>query len=85
MDKCQKLLQKAQTAPGNLSFVELCKLAECHGFIFKRQEGTSHKVYAHPSLHPSMGGFMNFQAIKGKAKPYQVRQLLRAIENIKDE
>lgn len=83
MDKCEKLLAAAEASPGSLSFDELCALAECYEFEFKRQKGTSHRMYSHPSLLPTEGGFMNFQSDKGKAKPYQVRQLLRAIENLK--
>ena len=85
MEKREKLLAAAEASPSSLSFDELCALAECYGFEFKRQKGTSHRVYGHPSLLPTEGGFMNFQSAKGKAKPYQVRQLLRAIENLKKE
>jgi len=84
MDKCNKLLQRAQGAPGSLSFKEVCALAECHGFVSLRQTG-SHAMYKHPSLHSAMGGFMNFQSENGKAKAYQVRQLLRAIEYLEDQ
>ena len=84
MDNCEKLLADAQASPGSLTFDELCALAVCKGFVFKRQRG-SHRMYGHPSLHPMEGGFMNFQPDKGgKAKAYQVRQLLRAIENLTD-
>lgn len=85
MDKCEKLLLKAKRSPANLGFEEVCRLAECYGFVFKRQEGTSHRIYGHPSLHPAQGGFMNFQEDKGKAKAYQVRQLLKAIEVLEDD
>jgi hypothetical protein len=47
--------------------------------VFKRQDGTSHRIYQHPDL--GRDGFMNFQSVQGKAKPYQVRQLLKAIES----
>jgi len=85
MEKREKLLAAAEASPSSLSFDELCTLAECYGFEFKRQKGTSHRMYGHPSLLPADGGFMNFQSDKGKAKPYQVRQLLRAIENLKKQ
>jgi hypothetical protein len=81
MEKCDKLLRRASEAPGSLSFSEICALAKCYGFVSTRQTG-SHAMFQHPTLHPSMGGFMNFQNSKGKAKPYQVRQLLSAIENL---
>jgi hypothetical protein len=60
MDKCDKLLAAAEASPSSLSFDDLCKLAECYGFEFKRQKGTSHRMYGHPSLSASEGGFMIF-------------------------
>ena len=74
MGRYEKLLQRAMEAPGNLRFSELCSLAECAGFIFDRAAG-SHKIYKHHA-----GGMMNFQDVNGKAKPYQVRQLLDFIQ-----
>jgi hypothetical protein len=88
MTKCEKLFQKAISSPNNLRIEEVCKLAECYGWVFQRQEGTSHGVYMHPALGNTPGSLMNFQSKNGKAKPYQVRQLLNAIEvleALKDE
>lgn len=76
MSKCDKLLKKAQNSPTNLRFEELCQLAECNGFIFKGQISTSHRKYQRPGYK----SIMNFQDDHGKAKDYQVRQLLAAIE-----
>jgi len=59
-------------------------LAECFGFIFQRQSA-SHLVYEHPSLSINQNRLMNFQNFNGKAKPYQVRQLLKAISYLNDE
>ena len=70
MGRFEKLLQRAIEAPGNLRFADLCTLAEMAGFVFDRAAG-SHRIYKHP-----MGGMMNFQDVNGKAKPYQVKQLL---------
>jgi predicted RNA binding protein YcfA (HicA-like mRNA interferase family) len=70
MGRFEKLLQRATEAPGNLRFSDLCTLAEMAGFVFDRAGG-SHKIYKHPA-----GGMMNFQDVNGKAKPYQVKQLL---------
>jgi hypothetical protein len=75
MSKCDKLLKRARQAPKAVRFEELCALAECYGFVFARQEG-SHRVYKHPAFR----GIMDFQNDNGQAKPYQVRQLLEAIE-----
>ena len=81
MDKCQKLLQKARRSPKNLRFDELGSLAKCYGWVFKRQNG-AHQIYENVQLTPEDGRLMNFQSDQGKAKPYQVNQLLNAIENL---
>ena len=73
------LRAKARCAPNNFRFEELCKLAELYGWKLKRQQGTSHKIYGHPSLGNATGALMNFQNRKGQAKRQQIRQLLDAI------
>lgn len=83
MGDCEKLLDKAKQSQNNYRFADLCRLAECHGFVRTRQKG-SHVLYVHPKLKPEEGGLQNFQDDKGKAKPYQVRQLLAAIKNLED-
>lgn len=75
MAKKEKLFRKAQNSPNNLSFEELCSLAKKFGFIYKDSNG-DHDIYKHPD-----GGMMNFQSVNGKAKPYQVRQLLEYIKD----
>lgn len=82
MASCEKLLDKARRSPSNLTFDEICKLAECEGFLAHPKNGTSHAVYTHPKLGNTPGSLMNFQSRKGKAKPYQVKQLLDAIDAI---
>jgi len=77
MGSREKLLQKAYSTPDGLRFDELVRLAEQHGFEFDRQKG-SHKFY----VHATTGKTLNFQDRKGKAKAYQVKQCLRAIEEI---
>lgn len=74
LEKIIKLQEKLEKSQSNVSFSDLCKLAEMVGFSFDRQNG-SHKVYRHEK-YP---GIMNFQDVKGKAKPYQVKQLLTFI------
>jgi hypothetical protein len=74
MGKCDKLLQRARAAPASLRFEELCQLAECHGFALARQKG-SHRLYKRAG-EPRV---MNFQDDRGKAKEYQVKQLLDVI------
>jgi len=58
-------------------FGELCTLAECYGFVHDRTTG-SHHIYKRPGYMK----LLNFQNVRGTAKPYQVRQLLAAIEEI---
>ncbi len=77
MGRCEKLLDTARNDPGSLRFTEVCYLAECFGFEFARQDG-SHVMYKYPGYRE----VMNFQDVKGEAKKYQVKQLLRALEEL---
>jgi len=71
----QKLLQKALASPANLRFEEVCALARAFGFYQSRVKG-SHYIYVHPSVRE----LVNLQDVRGKAKPYQVRELLELVE-----
>ena len=73
--KKRKLLAKALTGSKNLRFTEAVRLAEAFGFRLSRVRG-SHHVFAHPTLRE----LVNLQEVGGKAKPYQVRQLLDLVE-----
>jgi len=81
MANCTKLLLKARNSPHNLRFDELCSLAECFGWVPCGGTG-SHRVYMHSALGNNVGAMMNFQSRKGCAKPYQVKQLLEAIDGL---
>ena len=74
LERLKKLHEKLKTSQDNVSFSDLCRLAEMVGFALDRQKG-SHRVYTHEKFP----GIMNFQDVKGKAKPYQVKQLLNFI------
>jgi len=74
-EKLKSLHRKLEQSRNNVSFTDLCALAELVDFTFDRQGG-SHKIYRHKS-HP---GIMNFQEVKGKAKPSQIKQLLDFID-----
>ncbi|MBE9048103.1 type II toxin-antitoxin system HicA family toxin [Pleurocapsales cyanobacterium LEGE 10410] len=76
MGKKDKLLNKAKNSAANLRFNDLIKLAELCGFEKKRQKG-SHVIMKHKT-HDI---FMNFQDNNGDAKPYQVKQLLKEIDD----
>lgn len=78
MSKCDDLLEKARNNPRGLRFQELCDLAVCLGWVFARQDGTSHRIYKKPGERR----LMDFQeGPNGTAKPYQVRQLLNTIQD----
>ena len=64
--------------PSGVRFTELRKICE-HYFGKPRQGGGSHCVFRTPwPANPRV----NIQNNKGKAKPYQVRQVLQAIDKL---
>lgn len=71
----RKLLQKLLSGSKNLKFSDVVSIAEAFGFEFDRISG-SHHIFVHPNV-PEL---VNLQKVKGKAKPYQIRQLLKIIE-----
>lgn len=71
----RKLLKKALSSPANLRFEEACALARAFGFHLSRVSG-SHHIFAHQSI-PEL---LNLQEVSGKAKPYQIKQLLALVE-----
>jgi hypothetical protein len=70
-----KLLIRALSSPANLRFKEICDLALAFGFQLSRVSG-SHHIFVRQSI-PEL---LNLQNVGGKAKPYQVRQLLGLVE-----
>ena len=70
-----KLLKKALASPSSLRFEEAAALAVAFGFEPTRVRG-SHHIFIQPGVHE----LVNLQNVRGKAKAYQVRQLLRLIE-----
>ncbi len=61
--------------PRNLRFDEVARLAEAFGFRLARTRG-SHHIFVHDRL-PEL---LNLQSVAGRAKLYQVRQLLQLVE-----
>jgi hypothetical protein len=62
-----------------IHFGDLVKVCD-HFFGQPRQRGTSHRVYKTPWPGDPR---VNIQNAQGKAKPYQVRQVLKAIVKIR--
>lgn len=73
--KKQKMLQKLLSGSKNIRFSEAAACAKAFGFELARISG-DHHIYVHPEV-PEL---VNLQDIRGKAKPYQVKQLLQIIE-----
>jgi len=73
--KKRKLLQKLLSETKNIRFSEAVAGAEMFGFRLERING-SHHIF----IHPEVAELVNLQDVKGKAKPYQVKQLLQLIE-----
>ena len=67
--------------PKDVRFADLCRVCDRY-FGEPRQRGTSHRVYKTPWEGDPR---VNIQGSKGKAKAYQVRQVLKAIERLEDE
>lgn len=76
--RLKKLLKKMRESPANVRFSDLCKVCE-HFFGPPRQRGTSHRIYKTPWAGDPR---INIQDSKGKAKAYQVRQVLEATSRL---
>jgi hypothetical protein len=77
-----ELLDEMRTNPAGVRFADACKVVT-HFFGKPRQKGSSHHVWKMPwagdpriNLQPGQGG---------KAKPYQVRQAVQAIDRLLQE
>ncbi len=75
MDRRHLLNRLAQGAFNNVAFDDLIDLAHGFGFRLIRTSG-SHHILAHPDI----AELINLQSVRGEAKPYQIRQLLRMVE-----
>jgi predicted RNA binding protein YcfA (HicA-like mRNA interferase family) len=75
MGRKQKLLAKVLAGSRNIAFADAVLLAEAFGFTLARVSG-SHHIFEHPDV----AEIVNFQNVKGQAKPYQIRQFLRIVE-----
>ncbi len=70
-----KLFRKALNGPKNLPFHDFLQLANAFGFRLARTSGSHHIL-----IHDEVAEPLNLQEVDGKAKPYQVRQFLRIVE-----
>jgi len=79
--KIEKLLAQMRNSPSSVRFADVVKVCD-HFFGEPRQRGTSHRVYRMPWQGDPR---VNIQNDHGKAKAYQVRQVLAAIDKLEGE
>ena len=80
MGNTDKLIIKAKNSPQNLRFEEFCKLCEIFGMKLRKKGSSGHSIVYKYKGPP--GYTQSIQNVNGKAKPYQVRQLLTWAERI---
>ncbi len=79
MSKKAKLIAQILANPANVRYEDACKVARWLGFEAKGGKG-SHTVFVHPT-----GMMLNFQNRCGMILAYQADQLIRAIEQLREE
>jgi len=80
MTKKEKRHNRIARSPANVSFDEAVAWLLSFGFKEVRTKG-GHHIFT----HPLWDGILTMQSKKGYAKPYQIRQALKAIKEISDE
>ena len=78
MAKVEELIAKMRRNPKGISFQDFCKVCDSI-FGEARQKGSSHRIYKTPWQGDPR---VNIQNDKGMAKPFQVRQVLKAIDRL---
>ncbi len=78
MATVDELVAAMRRNPKNVRYGDLCRVCD-HYFGPPRQDGTSHRVYKTPWAGDPR---VNIQNDHGKAKAYQVRQVLAAIDRL---
>jgi predicted RNA binding protein YcfA (HicA-like mRNA interferase family) len=73
--RARKIYEKLLVSPQNVRFADLRKVVEAFGYRLDRTKG-SHHIYEHPDATRPL----NLQSCGGEAKPYQIRQFLRDVE-----
>lgn len=73
--KPRKVLEKILGGSRNIRFGDMLGLVEALGFTLTRVSG-SHHIF----IHPDVPELVNLQQVSGQAKPYQIRQFLKLVE-----
>ena len=77
----EQIVDRMRRAPAGVRFQELVRVCD-HYFGEARQGSSSHRVYGTPWRGDPRA---NIQNKAGSAKPYQVRQVLAAIDRLEQE
>ncbi len=78
MSKIEDILIQMKSNPKDIRFSNLCRVCDFY-FGKARQERSSHRVYKTPWQGDPR---VNIQNHKGRAKAYQVKQVLNVIERL---
>ena len=78
MAKIDEIILKMKENPKGIRFSDLCKVCD-HFFGEPRKTASSHRVYKTPWQGDPR---INIQNRKGKAKSYQVKQVLLALDKL---
>ena len=81
MANVDKILESMRREPANVGYTDLKKV--CLAYFGKaRQDGSSQAIFKTPWPGDPR---VSIQNVKGKAKPYQVRQVLQAIDKLQGQ
>ena len=80
MPRIEKIVEEMRRNPQNVRYQELFKVCEYY-FGVPRSSGSSHAVFRMPWAGDPR---VNIQNEHGKAKQYQVRQVLAAINKLEE-
>ena len=79
--KISEVMDRLGKNPAGVRFTDLVRICDrCFGE--PRKQSTSHRVYKTPWQGDPR---VNVQNKKGMAKPYQVRQVMKALEKLAEE
>jgi hypothetical protein len=77
MKAVDKIVEEMRGNPKGVKFGDLCKV--CDYYLGKARTKGSHRIYKTPWQGDPR---INIQDDKGRAKAYQVRQVLKAIDKL---
>ncbi|MFH1732175.1 MAG: toxin HicA [Planctomycetota bacterium] len=81
MGDVEDIVTRMRRNPRGVRFRDLCRVCEFY-FGSPRHKGTSHRVYKTPWPGDPR---VNIQNDKARAKAYQVRQVLKAIDRLESD